>query len=189
MKRPDVSATASPASLKSSKSAKKRTKPQGRATPSASEGQSDTERRSSWLAGFQFSTFTLVMAGVLIIGVVSLIPRIQEVVSQRNQIASLENEIQVTQQQIEDMKAERLQWNDTTFITSQARERLFFVMPGEVSYLVINDLSASDLASERATISDEVQLTRSDWMENVLGSVWSAGLAHTVTSQPVEGAQ
>ena len=37
------------------------------------------------------------------------------------------------------LRDERERWNDETFIMTQARERLYYVMPGEVSYLVIDD--------------------------------------------------
>ena len=37
------------------------------------------------------------------------------------------------------LRDERERWNDETFIVTQARERLYYVMPGEVSYLVIDD--------------------------------------------------
>lgn len=144
----------------------------------------DERRHAAWLSGFRFSTFSLIMAGVLIVGVLSLIPRVQELATQRQQIDALKANIAATQADIEAKKVEREQWNDTTFIETQARERLFYVEPGDVSYLVINDLTPAQLASQtQSAVSTEVKQTESQWLGTLLGSVWAAGNA-AVTVAP-----
>lgn len=145
----------------------------------------DERRHAAWLNGFRFSAFSLVMAGVLVVGVLSLIPRIQELVTQRQQIAALEADIAATKADITAKEAERQQWNDETFIETQARERLYFVQPGDVSYLVINDLTAAQLTQPAAaTATTTVEQTQGSWLGTLLGSVWSAGNS-PVSTEPV----
>lgn len=144
----------------------------------------DSQRRATWIAGFQYSTFSLVMAGVLVVAVVTLVPRLQEVISQRQQIAALESEIELTSDEIEQMQSLRERWNDKTFLATQARERLFYVLPGEVSFLVINDLPPSQLVEENQQVSDSVQAFQGDWLTTVIRSVVTAGLSQTVPVAP-----
>ncbi|HLP23929.1 MAG TPA: septum formation initiator family protein [Microbacteriaceae bacterium] len=148
-------------------------------------------RRAAWLNGFRFSAFSLVMAGILTIGVLSLIPRIQELVVQRQQIAALQSDINQAKATMAAQEAERQQWNDPTFIETQARERLYFVQPGDVSYLVINDLTPGQLTLPSAhEATGAVEQTQSHWLGNLLSSVWGAGAAPVAPSTaPSQGAQ
>lgn len=142
------------------------------------EKLADERRHAAWLNGFRFSAFSLVMAGVLAIGVLSLIPRIQELVTQRQQIDALNADIAATKADIAAKEAERAQWNDPTFVATQARERLYFVQPGDVSYLVINDLGPGALTAPSETAASAgVHQTESHWLGALVGSVWSAGNA------------
>lgn len=116
------------------------------------------------------------MAGVLSVGILSMIPRIQEIVTQRQQIDALNAEIAAAKADIAAKENERQQWNDRAFIETQARERLYYVEPGDISFLVINDLSPGQLTQQTAaTATDAVQQTESHWLGSLLGSVWAAG--------------
>lgn len=138
----------------------------------------DERRHAAWLSGFRFSAFSLIMAGVLSVGILSMIPRIQEIVTQRQQIDALNAEIAAAKADIAAKENERQQWNDRAFIETQARERLYYVEPGDISFLVINDLSPGQLTQQTAaTATDAVQQTESHWLGNLLGSVWAAGNA------------
>ena len=53
--------------------------------------------------------------------------------------------------------------------------------PGEIPYLVDDDLDASDVPREKARVSDEVEATHTDWMSQLVRSVAQAGLARTAT--------
>lgn len=145
----------------------------------------EQRRRSAWLSGFRFSAFSLIMAGVLTVGVLSLIPRVQELVTQRQQIAALQADIEATKASIAAKEAERKQWNDPNYIATQAREKLYFVKPGDVSYLVINDLTPGQLTQqtgEQAT--GTLEHTRSQWLGTLLSSVWGAGAAPVTPPTP-----
>nr|WP_082510356.1 septum formation initiator family protein [Leifsonia sp. Leaf325] len=129
-----------------------------------------------WMRGLRFSGFSLIMMGLAVLAVIVLAPAAQSWVAQRQQIAALQQAVAAEKSEVESLTAERERWNDKTFITTQARERLAYVMPGEVSFLVINDLPAA-AAAEPAPVSTEVQATKSDWMQSLFASTMAAGLA------------
>ncbi|MBN9174317.1 MAG: septum formation initiator family protein [Microbacterium sp.] len=144
-----------------------------------------TERRvdvRGWLGGIRLSGFMLIMLGLVVLAVFVLVPTIGTYVGQRQQIAALENSVQVTKSQVAELQKQRDRWKDPAYITTQARARLYYVKPGEVVYLVDDDLSASQLPQEKAPVSDTVQQTRTDWMSQLLRSVAAAGLARTAST-------
>jgi hypothetical protein len=101
---------------------------------------------------------------------------------QRQQIAALEHAVRVGQDEVAELEAERERWSDPAYITAQARERLYYVKPGEVVYLVDDDLPDSAVPQEQAPVTDDVEETRSDWMAQLVRSVASAGVSRTAAS-------
>ncbi|RXZ46866.1 septum formation initiator family protein [Agromyces fucosus] len=117
------------------------------------------------------------MMGVLVLAVVVLAPTIAAFAQQRQQIAELRAAVSAQEEEVQRLRAERERWNDDTFIVTQARERLYYVMPGEVSYLVIDDRTAAAKADATAEVSADVTESKGDWMTTLLDSVFTAGLA------------
>jgi hypothetical protein len=86
------------------------------------------------------------------------------------------------------MEKERDRWQDPIYIRAQARNRLYYVLPGEVSYLVMDNgtLDFSDtsgtvgelLAQKRATddISLEVSAASENWVDSMIESVLRSAL-------------
>lgn len=136
--------------------------------------------RSAWIRGMRFSGFTVLMMGLLILGVVVLAPNITAFVEQRQQIAELTAQLREDTATVEELRAERERWNDSTYVMTQARERFFYVNPGEVSFLVINDLDAAELAEVDEPVSDELTATQTDWAQSVLASLLTAAYAEEV---------
>ena len=130
-----------------------------------------------WLGGIRLSGFMLIMMGLVVLAAFVLRPTLGTYLDQRQRIAVLEEAIATDQKQIDGLIAERERWADPAYITTQARERLYYVKPGEVVYLVDNDLDAALQPAERAPVSDTVTTTKSDWMTQLLRSVTSAGVA------------
>ena len=139
----------------------------------------------AWLGGIRLSGFMVIMLGLVVLAAFVLVPTIGTYVDQRQQIAALVAAVEVTQDQVEDLEAERERWNDPAYIMTQARERLYYVRPGEVPYLVVDDLPAAQVPQEEAPVSDDVQETRTDWMSQVVRSVTEAGLAQTVRAPSI----
>jgi cell division protein FtsB len=150
------------------------------AKPSAG-GAAPTDR-SGWLSGIRFSGFSLIMMGVLVLAVIVLAPTIAAFAQQRQQIAELRAAVSAQEEEVQRLRDERERWNDETFIVTQARERLYYVMPGEVSYLVIDDRTAAAKADATTEVSAQVTESKGDWMRTLLDSVMTAGLAPAATA-------
>lgn len=154
-----------------------------RTARSAKRGQVDVR---GWLAASRLSGFTAIMLGLVVVAVFVLVPTISTYVGQRQQIDALRQSVQVTKDQVADLKRQRERWDDPAYITTQARERLYFTHPGEVVYLVEDDLPASAIPPDKARVSKDIEATHTDWMTQLLRSVTEAGLAKTAV-EPAGG--
>jgi hypothetical protein len=79
------------------------------------------------------------LAGVGVVLVIMLAPYLRPWLAQRSDIAAKQAEVESLQRQVDELKAQRERWNDPVFVKAQARERLNFVMPGELGYVVLDD--------------------------------------------------
>lgn len=138
------------------------------------------------------STWVSVIA-VVVIGSFLISPDVEAFLNQRRQIAEMEESIRLAQEQVEQMQAERDRWQDPVYIRSQARDRLYYVLPGEVSYLVM-DSSGMDFSDTSGTvgailadrrsadeISTEIAAANDNWVDSLLESFLRAAI-----DQPVE---
>lgn len=131
-----------------------------------------------WLRGIRSSGFSLVMMAILILAVVVLAPSLRIYAEQRQQIDRLSAAVAAQTATVTQLKTERERWNDRTFVTTQARDRLSYVLPGDINFLVLNDLPQTAAgASGAAVVSAEIQDTDVDWLASVFASVMTAGLA------------
>lgn len=143
---------------------------------------------SDRLRGLQLNSYTLTILAVVILGVVTLAPTVQTLFVQRQQILDLQAQVDQAKKAVADMTEERKRWDDPVYVRAQARDRLYYVMPGEVSYLVMDasgvDMSdtsgtVGEMLAERANtteISKSLRKTKHNWVDSVLYSVVRAGL-------------
>ena len=157
-------------------------RPASAKAPTSAKAPASAAVRAGWLSGIRFSGFSLIMMGVLVLAVVVLAPTIAAFAQQRQQIAELRAAVSEQEEEVQRLRDERERWNDETFIMTQARERLYYVMPGEVSYLVIDDRTEAAKADAAAEVSAEVTESKGDWMRTLLDSVMTAGLAPSPTA-------
>lgn len=137
-----------------------------------------------WASGIRLSGFAVIMLSLVVLGTWVLVPSLGTYLEQRQRIAALEASVEVTSEQIAVLEQERTRWDDPAFITTEARERLYYVKPGEVPYLIDDDLAATDLPAEQGPVSDEIEETKSDWMPQLLRGIVSAGLAQNAVEAP-----
>jgi Septum formation initiator len=143
---------------------------------------------SGWLRGIRISWFAFVMMGLIVIGVLVVAPTLQMYLGQRQQISQLQQQNARTKSSIDALKTEAGRWSDPSYIKAQARDRLLYVMPGETSYLVIDDRVAPTAKAD-APVSTGIQKTQSDWLATLLGSVLTAGTTNgTADSLDTAGA-
>ena len=90
------------------------------------------------LRAVKLNSVTVSIILVIVAGTFLISSDVQAFLNQRRQIAEMEVSIQQAEQAVEDMQAERDRWQDPVYIRSQARDRLYYVLPGEVSYLVMD---------------------------------------------------
>ncbi|HET6299850.1 septum formation initiator family protein [Microbacterium sp.] len=133
-----------------------------------------------WLGGIRFSGFMAIMLGLVVLAAFVLVPTVGTYVDQRQQIAALQQAVQATEEEVAALEAQRDRFDDPAYITAQARERLYYVRPGEVVYLVDNDLPDELLPREQEPVSDDVEITRTDWMSQFVRTLTEAGIAQTV---------
>lgn len=144
--------------------------------------QPATAPSSAWIAGLRGSGFTLLVMAIMILAVFVLAPGIKNFVEQRAAIAELQRTVDAAKTQSQNLDEERTRWSDPAFIRAQARERLYFVMPGEVSYLVLDDIAVAQQAEQPA--SDTVQETPTDWAGTLLSSIAVSGLGDPTAQEP-----
>ncbi|MDJ0350264.1 septum formation initiator family protein [Cryobacterium sp. PH29-G1] len=142
-----------------------------------------------WLRSIRFSGFSLVMMVVLVLAVVVLAPSLRTYAEQRQQISRLSASVADQKAEVDQLTSQRERWNDRTYITTQARERLSYVLPGDISFLVINDLPVvAPLEAEAAPVSTIIQSTTIDWLGSLFASTMTAGLAPQAAAPATDGA-
>ncbi|WP_223586772.1 septum formation initiator family protein [Microbacterium sp. OVT16B] len=162
-----------------------RSTPGSRKTPSArtSSSTGGAAGRSvdvrEWASGIRLSAFSVIMLSLVVLGAWVLVPTLGTFIDQRQKIAALESSIQVSQEKISSLEAERDRWTDPAYITTQARERLYYVKPGEIVYLIDNDLDPAALPQEQKPVSDTLEEDPADWMPQMLRTLTAAGLSQT----------
>lgn len=111
-----------------------------------------------------------VFAVVLGALVVTLAIPVREWIAQRAEIHQLIDDVAGAEGRVADLEDQRQRWQDPAYVEAQARERLQFVMPGEVGYVVIDDTGAGNAADEAA--ADPV--SSDPWYVRLWGSVGTA---------------
>jgi cell division protein FtsB len=137
--------------------------------------------QGQWMRSMRVSGFTFVMLIVIIMAIVVLAPSLRTLVEQQNQIAELQRAVDEQRRQVSQLESDIARWDDPAYIEAQARDRLVYVYPGDVTYLVIDD-GKTLTTDDGAPISTELQSTQVDWVRGLLSSLIAAG----TTTQPAE---
>ncbi|MFC7764895.1 FtsB family cell division protein [Leucobacter soli] len=86
-----------------------------------------------WAGSLRFSGYTLLIVGLVVLGALIVSPTLSTYVQQQREIAELRRSVQLHRDAVAEIDAERLKWQDPTYVRAQARGRLFYVMPGRPS--------------------------------------------------------
>ena len=115
------------------------------------------------------SGFAVMVLGVLVAGVIALSPTLRILAEQQQEIAQLKDQLEQAQADVVELEEQRDRWNDPAYVETQARERLMFVYPGDITYLVIDDLE--DLDSEGLDAASQTVMEADvDWRKALLAS-------------------
>jgi cell division protein FtsB len=141
-----------------------------------------TTKAGVWLGSIRLSGFSLLIMALTLLGVLILAPQLQILVEQRQEISDLQAQAKAQQEDLEQLEKDRARWDDPAYVRAQARDRLYYVMPGEISYLVFDDGAQIDaIKKEQATAS--LQNTNTDWVAGLLKSFLIAGLGTPTPDQ------
>lgn len=124
---------------------------------------------ASLLLSLQASGFVVTILALLVAGVLILSPSLRILAEQQQEIAELREGLAQSQQEVFDLVEQRDRWQDPSFVETQARERLMFVYPGDITYLVIDDLGG-DISEDQTVLSTEIVTVQPDWRDALLGS-------------------
>ncbi|MBL3686459.1 septum formation initiator family protein [Leucobacter zeae] len=131
------------------------------------------EDLGAWASSLRFSGFTVLIVVLVIGGAIIVSPTLSTYVQQRREIAELEQSVRAHREAVDEIDAERARWKDPVYIRSQARDRLFYVMPGETQLNVIDDI-VMPVESDEQT-SPELSRIESNWAHGLAASFLSAG--------------
>ncbi|MEY4898366.1 MAG: hypothetical protein RL294_177 [Actinomycetota bacterium] len=100
---------------------------------------------------------------IAVVAVVNLWQPVQIWFEQQARIADLDREVAAARATLAEAQADMMRWTDRAYVEAQARERLMFVYPGDISYLVVNDVDAKPAKSDE--VLGTVQPTDIDWVD------------------------
>ena len=115
---------------------------------------------------------------VLVVAVlmVSYASSLKAFLQQRAHINDLQSEIARTEADIDALEAEKARWDDDAYVEQQARARLGYVMPGEKTYLVLDeDGNALEPASDLDDPTEVLSTSEAAWWSDAWDSVELAG--------------
>ena len=113
---------------------------------------------------------------VLAVLAVSYASSLKAYLQQRDHIADLKGEIAQTSAAIDELEREKRRWDDEAYVRSQARERFGYVMPGETSYVVLDE--HGEPIERRAELHDPRDVLAQPptaWWDDAWASVELAG--------------
>ena len=116
----------------------------------------------------------LALIAIIFVFTLTLAPPIKNYITQRAQISALKSQVATDRTALEAARAELELWKDPSYVKSQARERLHFVMPGERQYIVTG-------TKEDPTQSDSTKVVSllpegAPWYTRLIASVTESGL-------------
>lgn len=131
------------------------------------------EDLGAWASSLKFSGFTVLAVVLVLAGAAIVSPSLSTYVQQRREISELRESVRLHQEAVTSIDAERAKWKDPVYVRAQARDRLFYVLPGETQLNVIDDI-AMPIESEEET-NAKLSRIKSNWARGLAGSFLEAG--------------
>lgn len=134
--------------------------------------------RVSWLF--------LTIVALAIIGAFTLSPSISLLIEQNARIDQLQGDLDDVNADIDQLEQEVANWSDPAYVQAQARDRLYYVMPGEQAFTVIDDRDDFETIDDTSVTADTLTQESVDWATVGLESVIIAGVTEA-TPEELEG--
>lgn len=138
------------------------------ATSSADQRELGQARRRSGL-----TTRAIALGVVFLLLTISYASSLRVFFDQKREIAATEAEISQRQDHIEDLQSELERWKDPAYVRAQARERLGWVVPGEVGYRVVGP-DGKPIVPGAEVEAKQGSDAKDTWWQKLEGSVRAA---------------
>jgi cell division protein FtsB len=133
------------------------------------------------------TTRAIALAVVLLILMISYASSLRIFFTQRRDIAATRAEIGARQQAIEELQAELSRWDDVEYVKTQARERLGWVIPGEIGYRVVGpDGKPLGGGAEISSVSQPAEKPTDAWWSRLWGSLEAADRPAPIRKDPAD---
>lgn len=109
--------------------------------------------------GGSITSRALILISVFALLVLALSVPVRAWLSQRAEVAALRADIAASSERIAELQTELGRWSDPAFISTEARRRLHFVLPGEIGYVTIS----SDGRPAEAVLSEAAATAPRGW--------------------------
>lgn len=139
------------------------------------------EELGDWVSSLRFSGFTVLIVALVVMGGLIVSPTLTTYVQQQRELAELRESVRLQNEQVNKADDERAKWLDPSYVRSQARGRLFYVMPGEIQLSVIDDVLIPAESEEKT--SQGLTAAESNWARTLVASTLTAG---TTNASPEE---
>src|SRR3954451_4358489 len=120
------------------------------------------------------TTRAAVLGLVLCALVVSAALPLREFLSQRAQIRELQQSQSAAKARVASLEEQKARLEDPDYVAALARDRLHFVRPGEIAYVVIAPSAAPASATEARRAASAPAGPEAPWYSQLWGSVRSA---------------
>ena len=115
----------------------------------------------------------LVLCGLLVTVALPL----RSYLEQRQHIGELRETVSAQRERVAELEAIRTRWQDPAYVQAQARERLYFVLPGETQYVVLEPEEAPIAGVVMgATPAEAAAALDSPWFSRLWSSVEGAAV-------------
>lgn len=116
----------------------------------------------------------LTLAIILFLFALTLAPPIKHYFTQKAQINSLRSQLASDRAALDAARKELELWKDPSYVKSQARERLHFVLPGERQYIVTGG-QGDQTNTDQTKVADQLP-DGAPWYGRLIASITESGI-------------
>lgn len=127
-----------------------------------------------WARQLDRSGMWLGVLVVVVVAVVVLFEPVQIWFQQQVRLGELRAAVTNSKAAVASMQDDLERWGDRAYVEAQARQRLLFVYPGDVAYLIVNDIVVDESVAVDAAAA--VRTTDINWVEALLASYIAAAV-------------
>lgn len=151
----------------------------GRNTPTAGSLKNDLLQ---WFQSLRFSALSALIVALALTGAVVLTPSISIYMQQQREIAQLRESVELHRKSVSEIEAEQLKWQDPIYIRAQARDRLYYVMPGEIQLAVLEEgvVIPVDPVED---VSPKLTQSQQNWAKTLVTSTLQSGTTDATPQQ------